>query len=820
MFHNYFSATLRNLTRNGPYAGVTIAGLAIGFCMAILIGLYVRHELTYDQFVPGYERVFLVNRVASGGDVGPTPVDTDSTAAPLADALKLQFPGIEYAARLEHGGLPPTVRHGEIKVSEGDFNWADPDFFKIMPLPTVAGNLATALEPPDGLVITRSAARKFFGTDAPIGGQVLVDGHPMRVNAVIEDLPSNTHLAGDFFASSKAPSSFMGQYGDGGWFSNSFLTYVRLKPGASASAIDAALPGYVASHIIPILNRIAPNEHLSMTLRLKPLAAIHLEPALGDSKPGVDVKVIAGLAVIGVLIVAVAGINFVTLMTARATRRAVEVGVRKAAGADRRDLMVQFIGEALVYVLLALVLAVALAEALLPVVNAALQRKMAFNYLSDPTLIVTMVVVTVFTGLAAGVYPALVLSAFHPAAVLKGGPVVGAGGARVRQALVIAQFAVLIALGVSTLTIYRQTMFALTDATHTDKRNVVMMLARPCTDALRDAVAALPGVEKAACASPFGLGIADSENLVTVDGRKVSLSYAPVDVGFFGVYGIRPLAGRLFDKRPSDDGANHTDTAPPIVLNESAVRVLGFGSPQAAVGRLVAWYYLRDLSIGGMINNRSISKSSIIGVIPDYTLGPIHNKIFPTFYYVGAKTNVLSSVALNIKLDPSRIPQTLTAVDKVWDKISGGEPVLRYFADQFLLQYYIDTILQGAFIAVCALVAISIACLGLFALSAYTAERRTKEIGVRKAMGAGSGDILKLLLWQFTWPVLAANLIAWPVAFFAMRWWLEGFAYRVDLAPWTFVAAGAAAVVIALATTFAQGLRVSRSKPVAALRYE
>jgi len=247
MFANYLAAALRNLTRNGLYAGITIAGLAIGFTAAILIGLYVRHELTYDQFVPGHERVYLMN-VKLSGDIGQ-PVNSDSTSDLLADALKLQFPQIQYAARLTGTGFPPALRRGDVNVAEQGFIWADPDFFKVLPLPAVAGDPATALEAPDAVVLTRSAARKFFGQDAPIGGVLQVDGHPMRVAAVIEDLPSNSHLAGEAFGSSKAAFSAIKQFGNAGFLNNVVATYIRLKPGASAARVQAGLPDFVARAI-------------------------------------------------------------------------------------------------------------------------------------------------------------------------------------------------------------------------------------------------------------------------------------------------------------------------------------------------------------------------------------------------------------------------------------------------------------------------------------------------------------------------------------------------------------------------------------------
>jgi len=350
----------------------------------------------------------------------------------------------------------------------------------------------------------------------------------------------------------------------------------------------------------------------------------------------------------------------------------------------------------------------------------------------------------------------------------------------------------------------------------------MMLFASPCTDTLRNAVAAIPGVQRAACASPGAIEISHSQDMVQANGRKAMLGYSPVDFGFFEVYGVSPLAGRLFRvDRPGDDGALLKDVAPPVVLNESAARLLGFRSSGEAVGKPITWHYIADLKMSAFKEEYPPYKTSeVVGVVPDVSFGSVRQKVTPTFYYVGPKTDMMGSVALNVRFDKHRMAEALTAIDKLWPRIGRGQPMQRYSADQFLLRLYIDNVIQGGFVAVCALIAVSIACLGLFALSAFTAERRTKEIGVRKAMGASSGDILKLLLWQFTKPVIWANLIAWPAAFFLLRWWLSGFAYHVDVAPWTFAAAGVGALVIAWATVFVHALNVARSKPVSALRYE
>lgn len=819
MIGNYLTAAWRNLARNGLYAGITISGLTVAFAAAILIGIYLRHELSYDRFIPDAERVFLVGQVRSSNQ--GRAVDSAATPEPLAELLKLDVPEIELAARLSITSFPPAVRRGDLNVREGGLLWADPDLFKILRVPALAGDPGTALESPDAIVLTRAAARKYFGRDTPLGGRLLVDGNPMRVAAVIEDLPSNSHLTGELFASARAAFSAISRFSGGGFLRTPVATYVRLRPGANAAVAADRLAGLASQRIKPALDRTAPEQRLRLSLYLKPLTRIHLEPAdQGDFKPGADLKVLTGIGLVGGLIVAVAAINFVTLTTARAARRAKEVGVRKALGAGRRDLIIQFLGEALLQVLLAVVLALVLAQFLLPLVNAGLQRRMVIDYLHDPQLIATVIVTTVLTGVAAGLYPAFILSSFRPAAVLKDGSVAAAGGAGLRRALVIGQFAALVILIVATLTILRQTQFALRDATNTDKTGVLLLFASPCTEGLRDAVRGLAGVQGAACASPGAVNLAAVPETVEVGGRRSSLLSGVADFGFFEIYGVRPLAGRVQrPDRAGDDGGRLVDAAPPVVLNATAVRALQFANPKAAVGRFVSWRFSSE-PLFRRTKLPPLRASQVIGVVPDFTFGSIREPIQPAFYYVGPKTDLANSMVLNVRIDPGQAAAVIPKIDRTWRKIKGGEPLQRVFADQYLMRLYIDTAIQGGFIAICGLIAILIASLGLFALSAYTAERRTKEIGVRKAMGATSQQVLRLLLWEFLRPVLIAILVASPIAYLAMGWWLQGFAYRVGLAPWTFAAAGAAALTIAALTVLGHGLRVASANPAGALRYE
>ena len=827
MLRSYLAAAFGNLARNWLYAGVTVLGLAVSFAAAILIGLFVRDEYSFERFIPGYQQVYRLEFDLTLP--GQTPKPWESTVSTVAANFKLDFPEAEQVARLTV--TDTSFKQGDTATSE-PVVWADPGFFKIMPLPVLAGDANAALEAPDGLILTREMARKYFGEDAPIGRTLLVNTglninglpgfagfHPMRVLAVLKDVPANTHLSAKIFAAARAPFSLMSLDDR---FPSPFeiddLTYVKLKPGVSGAALTARVDAFG--------QRRYPGPGGSATAqqyRLMPLQTLHFttkDPGRGGVfRPPGDRNVDAGVAAVGVLIVVIAAINFVTLMTARATRRAVEVGVRKAVGARRRDLIAQFMGEALIYVLLAMVLAVALSELTLPYMNAFLQRTMVLNYLTDPALAAAILGGALLTAILAGAYPSFVLSAFRPASALKGGAAQPAGSAAVRRVLVVAQFAILIGLIVMTGTIYRQTQFALNDALRLDTSQITWMRSS-CRSAFATEVATLPGVKSTSCASYVALGQGMSNSLITMPDRSQrTVQGANVDVGFFEMHGLTPLAGRFFDRGQGQDmvldrpGAG-PDSQPSVVLNESAARLLGFARPADAVGKTISW--TRWSASTNQTQLPAARPSQVVGVVRDFTLGSIRTAIEPASYHV----EPTGTQFLLVKLDGHAIPETLAAINRLWRRTGNDQPANTVFENRAVQDLYQDVITQGVVIAICAGLAIFIACIGLFALAALTTERRTKEIGVRKAMGASTADVVTLLLWQFTQPVLWANLIAWPVAWWVMNRWLQGFAYRVDLPVWLFAAATALAVVIALVTVSTHAWLVARAKPVTALRYE
>jgi putative ABC transport system permease protein len=831
MLRNYLVTALRNLERNRLYAAITILGLAVAFAAAILIAQFARNEFSYDRWIPGYQQVYKVAEVIL--EPGQAPTSTDLATGGVAGRLRVQLPGASGVARLQEDPFTPLRRRpGDPGAYERSFGWADPDIFKVLPLPVLAGDLQTALQQPDTIVITRRMALKYFGHDLPIGETLQVRSlgwqppgrpspapenvpwHAMRVTAVLKDLPSNTNLNTEMFASGRSSYSGMGflDRSPPGVLNN--FTFVRLSPKATASDLQRALD--IAGQ--PDMKAYA-SFGGQLSFHPVPMAELHLTaPSLTAemAKPVGNRSNAYAISAVGALIVLVAAINFVTLLTARAARRAMEVGVRKATGARRADLMVQFIGEALIQVALSTLIAVALAELLIKRFGAFTQRELTLDHVHDPGLLVGVVGAALVIGLLAAVYPALVLSSFRPATVLKGGPVQPVGSAMARLALVVVQFAVLIGLIVTTATLYRQTEFALARGLGgwSDSEKIVRVLGA-CSGAFPDEVRKLAGVSAAACSSLNALNTPNKKNGTTVGlggGRQETFDVAPVDFGFFELYGVKPLAGRVFSRDHGEDGVfadmNATVQAT-VVLNEAAARRMGFSDPRAAVGHSLTWPNY------GTPGPPVMKPSQIVGVVPDMPLS-VRSATDPIMYY--AIPNRLG--VLSIKMTGQDIPGTVRAIDAAWKRTGHTLPIMETFMSQFRISLYLDLIIQSATIGMCAGLAVLIACLGLFALSAFTTERRTKEIGVRKAMGADTAQVVFLLLWQFTIPVLIATAIAIPIVWLAMDWWLHGFAYHVNLSIWTFVLAAVVAMLIAWGTVAYQSFMVAQAKPVSALRYE
>jgi putative ABC transport system permease protein len=804
MWRNYFMATVRNMARNRLYSGIGIFGLAVGLCAALLTGLVIRSELTRDRFIPGYERTYVA--AAALLPHGHPPVYMMESPSFFAGLLRLKFSDIGAVTRI--AAEPVRLRHGEIEAREVLY-WADPNAFELLPLPTLAGDLQTALRRPDAIVLNRSMARKYFGRDAPLGETLLLDGlHPATVTAVIEDLPINgTQFETGIFASGLAAYSNLvrcdrqvEQKGTKKGISLCGRTYLRVAPHARLSDLQRRVTALVASVYPP---------DIPGTLQLIRLDEVHRFAGL---YPGNQSR-LAVTGAIGALILLAACIVFINLSTARAARRALEVGVRKACGANRATLAVQFLGESLLYVALATVIAVSLAELSLPYVNAFLNTGAVFDYWRQPTILLWIVVGAVAVGILAGAYPAFVLSAFRPRDVLKGSTL-RSGGTAARSALVVLQCSILIGLIIAAGVVYQQRIFATRDALRVDADRM-LIIRSSCDAPFKNALRAVPGVRGVYCSSEAWLNGMTFCNCRLKDGTPLAVDMTGVEFGLFDLYGIKPVAGQIVAAGSSGDFLPEHRSR--FVINETAVRRFGFASPAHAIGQVIP---LADgptqLAEFSAAPAGSTITGEIAAVVPDFSINAVEEKIRPTIYGGSSRRDELISV----KLSGRDIPEILAAIDRLWPATGSKEPINRFFLDDYLQNLYLSVLREAQALGVFAVLGMLLASLGLLGLSAATAERRTKEIGIRKAMGAETSDILRMLLWQFTRPVLLASLLAWPLSGFILSRWLNGFAYHVTLQPWLFLAATLQALLITLVTVSGHAWHVARAKPVLALRYE
>jgi putative ABC transport system permease protein len=793
MFRNCLAAALRHLARNRLYTLVSVVGLAIGLCTALIAALVIHNQYTYDHFVPGYERTYVIQTVVS--PAGMARQHLGMTPLRMAAQLREQFPQVEAVSRVLY--MTMNVEYAGQKVTE-TIHWADPNLPEVLPLATYAGDAAAALRTADSLVLSRSYARRFFGRDAPLGETLTLDGHALIVRALIEDPPPNgTHQVRDIIAAgvtgfsptntreSEAATKLGNVAVHGGY------TYVRLKPGADVAALRKALPR---------LLQLCGLESYSNILSLELIRIDRLNTD-EDMHPAFRSRMML-LGILGVVVLLIAAVNFVNLQTARSALRARETAIRALAGAARHTLIAQFLGEALIYAAAAGLLAIALTEWLLSRVNTLLDTGAMLDYRHEPGLIFTLAGATILLGLSAGAWPAFVQSGFRPVNVLRGAAIVS-GGAAMRRSLVALQFALLIALAICSGVVYRQHEFAMRDALRLNRDQVLLIYApEPHGRAFVDELRKLPGVRAVARSSLGFLGSCCFMQAVVIATRHirsgdVSFNRVVLDFDLFDFYAIKPLAGRLPGAgatAPRITDANY------VVLNETAARRFGLGSPEQALGKAVPLD----------------TPSTVLAVVPDFSFNSVAQAVPPTAYFQGDSGLDLISA----RLSGHDIPETLAAIDALWRRLGNPDPPRRAFLDQQIQQQYLGVLRESQAFGLCALIAVALSCIGLFALTSAMAERRTKEIGIRKALGADTDDIMRLLLWQFTKPVVWSCLLAWPAAALVMRRWLATFAYHVDLPLWLFPAAAAAALLIALATVSTQSALVARARPVKALRYE
>ena len=823
MLRHYLLMTVRGFSRHRLYSFINVAGLSIALTCALLIALYVRDQLSYDAWIPGTSHLYRLERAA------PVPGHGSLHGAqcpwPVLRAVGEEIPQVRAVTHVMPERM--TVRSADRSFHE-TVTLVDPDFLQVVRLPLVEGDPTGALAQPESVVLSQSVARKLFGSSDPIGRSVTVTSdnnnscsatdtaclaasHPLTVTAVLRDLPHDTQLVADLVVpnTSQADALSRGEKESDWLASDGDYGYVELVPGARPDAVSAAIG--------PILDRSIDyrkhglTEPVSRVERyfLTPFRDVHLTTdEHGGMKPPGSWAVVYGLSAVALLIVLIACCNFTNLATARASLRAREIALRKLGGAKRRQLMAQFLGEAVLTAFVSLAIALSLVEVLLPAYGRFLGEPISLRYLADWRLLAAVIAGTAAVGLLSGLYPAFVISALRPAAGLRPGMVASAGLGLMRSMLVIAQFSISIGLAIAAVVVLRQIDFA----RHADlgvRRDgiVVVQGIGRMTPSQRESFAARlkggPGVRGIAFSRgvPFRLyGFFTS--LQVSGGPPVKAELLNISPEFPSLYGMRLLAGRLLSADRGEDASTFAG-AGDVMINATAARGLGL-SAREAVGKVIA-------SLG--------SRAQVVGVLSDANLRGVRDSLEPmVFWFDRSDQGVMTDLSVRVSTD--RLPDTLSFIDRTWRVFQPGALIQREFLADSYNEFFVSADRQGALLGILVGIAVFIACLGLFGLAVFTAERRTKEIGVRKVAGARTSELVRLMLWRISIPVLVANTIAWPAAYYYLRHWLDGFTYRIALNPFYFLASGAAALLIAWATVYANTLHLARTSPIHALRQE
>jgi putative ABC transport system permease protein len=827
MIRNYLIVALRNLIRHKLYSFINIAGLTVGLTCAIFIILFVRDQLSYDRWIPDTENIYRVENTLNLP--GKPPSENAKTPFAAPQAMLDQIPEVQARTRLAITSR--TIQIGDRQFPER-VNIVDPNFLQMFRLPLASGDPDSAFARPESAVLSETVARKYFGDQSPIGKTIVMSGQKcddsyqncqilqqaLVVTAVLKDLPHNTQLRADVMIPNTSAASPVGQEMRENWLFLSTWGYVRLAPGADPNAVTAKLRTII-DHTVDPAKRANVREPGSKLLapRLTRFVDAHLSTdQFGGMTPAGSWAIVYGFSAIGVLILLMGCFNFTNLATARAMMRAREIALRKVVGARRRQLIVQFLGEALVTACVALIFALALTEILLPLFDRVLGLPIEIHYLRDWPLSLFIVAVALVAGLLSGAYPALVLSSFRPASTIRMNGKNSQGAGLTRTTLVVLQFAVSIGLGIAAAVIFAQISFARNVDLGFRKNAVVDINVNsvpPSTvDSLARRLRTSPDISDTSVsqAVPFSN---DHNNISAhAPGATSSEEFAlvPATPDFMHLYGIKLLAGRLLSEAHVADGVSADQlqgksTQPfNVLINAAAARRMGY-SAQTAIGKTLTLD-----ALGG-------STVTVVGVVADVKQDGPKNPVDGTMYMYWRSFPLGH---LSVRIRDGHEQEALAFIDRTWHAFAPGVAIQRHFLDDDYNKQFQADERQGTLFGVFVGIAIFIACLGLFGLAAFTASRRTKEIGIRKVFGARVRDVVFLLLWQFSIPVLIANAIAWPVAWYYLHGWLQGFAYRISLSPLYFLGSGSIALLIAWATVFFHARRVAGANPIHALRYE
>ncbi|OUJ71856.1 ABC transporter permease [Hymenobacter crusticola] len=804
MLQSYFKIALRNLWRNKAFSAINILGLAIGIATCLLIMLFVQNELSYDRYNEKADRIV---RVVFRGSVQGQKMKEANVMPPVAQTLRTEYPEVQAATRLMTAGYPRIIYGGK-SFKESNVAMVDSNFFQVFTIPLLQGDPQTALMQPYTVVLSQATARQYFGNANPIGKVLTFKdwNHSCKVTGVFDKVPANSHFHFDIFASlASVPDAKSSS-----WMTSNYFTYLVLPKGYNYKELEAKLPQVVEKYLGPQLQPalgISYKQFIrkgnELGLFLQPLTDIHLRSDFtGNLEGGGDVRYVYIFGSIALFMLLIACINYMNLSTAGASKRAREVGIRKVLGSLQGQLMGQFLLESILLTLVALFLAIVLVNMALPIFNDLAQQQLTFELTATWWLLPGLVLFGVLVGMLAGSYPAFFLSSFNPVAVLKGKFTSGKGSMGLRSGLVVFQFCISIVLMISTLVVYQQLQYIQHKRLGYDKEHVLVLpeayLLGQHTEAFQRQLLQDPRVLSVSTSGYLPAGPTFSNNfLVSTEDDPTQvlrvLRYE-VDSQYVPTLGMQLLVGRNFSKRFSSDTAA-------AILNETAVRV--FGWAKNPLGR----------TLTNSDNQGHKRTFRVVGVVKDFHFKSLHEPISALVMTLGA-----ASGTVIVKAKGADLPGLLASMKAQWSRFSPEEPFTYSFLDERFTQTYEAERRLGRILYIFAGFTIFVACLGLFGLATFTAEQRTKEIGIRKVLGASVTSIVALLSKDFLKLVLLANVVAWPLAWWAMHTWLQDFAYRITLSWWLFGAVGVVALLIALITVSVQAVRAAKADPVRNLR--
>ena len=796
MFKNYLKIAFRNLIKSKAFSFINITGLAIGLSGFILISLYIRQELSYEDFNKKADRIYRPVEIQRPALLPEQNVAV--TMGPLAAALKNDFPEIESAGRI----MPAPTYYCSVGAKgfyENEIVYADPEILNIFTIPFIEGNPALSLSEPNTILLTRSIAKKYFGSENPVGKMFTINQingkSEMKVTGIIKDYPENSHIHFTMIASLSTLTNELSWLKS--WDTNTLATYVLLKKGVNKSQLESKFPAFIDKYH-------KGDDSYSFSMYLQPLKDIHLYSddiiyQTFNYNQGSIVKVYA-FSTIALFILLIACINFMNLSTARSAKRTREAGIRKVLGSSRTNLVMQFMGEAIIIALFSFVLSIFITELAYPYFKSVFNITLNFQFNDNIIFSLEMLTVTVLVGIVAGLYPALYLSKAQPAQSLKNFRS-GRGGASIRKILVVSQFAIAIILIVSSEIVMDQMNFIRNKNLGFNKEQLLYLPIRGKAE--RDNIELLKNellrnnniVSASAVSGPVGAsGNQGTETMVGGGEQKLMMRRSYVDFDYFKTMQLKIVEGRAFSKDYP------TDSTDAVIINQTAVKKLGWENP---IGKQFA----------------DEPNRTVIGVVRDYNYTSVHSEIEPQIIRI-AKDNEININNFLIRVKPGNIHETVNFIENTWDKINQGKPFEFTFVDDYFNNKYKSDLNTEKLFKTFAFIAILIACLGLFGLASFTAEQKTKEIGVRKVLGASVSGIVLLLSKEFIKWVLISCVIAFPVAYFMMSDWLSNFAYRTGINVFVFIIAALLTILIALFTVSYQAVKAALANPVKSLRYE